>query len=412
MIPARHIIIRYLALVAAFAFSVALFAPREALAAAGSITQTIVNSDPCTPSGGFCDPTNAEEGNDTVTYEYRLTGSNDNIDSTFRLQFGTSVTAGTDDAATDLTDSACGTNIVLNGPPTIDSSNAGNCNTTIAWDATNNEVDWADSACVINERIVVTWNITFCSGSGGNTYDIDTACARAGGAANCSTTEYVDQWGVNAGAVPTLEQAAYRWYSNSASTSPGNAGTINTPMTAPAQGTPFRLRLNLHVKDAQLGASGTTTKLQFATKSGSRCDASGGGESYSDLTTATAIRFFDNASLADNLAIGPHPSFDPRHSSTTGGVDTINYQNFNDGGTDTTFTNAQSAIPQDEDGIWDFSLVDFSAEANTSFCIIAVQNGGGLLASYGSSTMPEFKTAQTVKVRLRGIVRLRIVRLK
>ncbi|MBI1956939.1 MAG: hypothetical protein HYS44_00565 [Candidatus Niyogibacteria bacterium] len=210
-----------------------------------------------------------------------------------------------------------------------------------------------------------------------------------------------------------LEQAAYRWYSNSASTSPGNAGTINTPMTAPQQGTPFRLRLNLHVKDAQLGASGTTTKLQFATKSGSRCDASGGGESYSDLTTATAIRFFDNASLADNLAIGPHPSFDPRHSSTTKGVDNVKYQNFNDGGTDTTFTNAQSAIPQDEDGIWDFSLVDFSAEANTSFCIIAVQNGGGLLASYGSSTIPELRTAQKGKVRLRSAVRLRpVVRLR
>ncbi|MBI2039287.1 MAG: hypothetical protein HYT22_03345 [Candidatus Niyogibacteria bacterium] len=140
----------------------------------------------------------------------------------------------------------------------------------------------------------------------------------------------------------------------------------------------------------------------------------GGSESYSDLTTATAIRFFNNASLADNLAIGPHPSFDPRHSSTTAGskLDNAKYQNFNDGGTDTTFTNAQSAIPIDEDGIWDFSLTDFSAAANTSFCIRAVQNGGGLLASYGSSTLPELRTAQKPKVRLRGTVILRTVRLR
>ena len=209
---------------------------------------------------------------------------------------------------------------------------------------------------------------------------------------------------------PTLEQAAYLWYSNSASTSPGNAATINTSMIAPPQGTPFRLRLSLHAKDAQMDANGTTTKLQFAQKSGSTCEASGGGESYGDLTTATAIRFFDNASLTDNLAIGPHPSFDPRHSSTTGGVDKANYQSFNDGGTDTTFTNP-AAIPQDEDGIWDFSLMDFSATANTSYCVIAVQNGGGLLASYGSSTIPELRTAQNLKSRFRGTVRLRTVRL-
>lgn len=224
-----------------------------------------------------------------------------------------------------------------------------------------------------------------------------------GGGGQCTAT-----YTVPPSADPALEFGTHRWFQNVDSTEPGRAAMLNQPIIAPPQGTPFRLRFNLHVKDADL--TSTTTKLQFANKVGSVCGTPG-DESYSDVTTGSAIRFYNNSGTSDNSAINAH-SFDPRHSSTTGGTvkDVINLQNYNDGGTDTTFSSG--AINQGEDGLWDASLVDFSAIANTSYCFLVVQSGGGLLGDYGSSALPEIRTAQEVKVRLRGTVRLRMVRLR
>jgi len=213
-----------------------------------------------------------------------------------------------------------------------------------------------------------------------------------------------------AGADPVLELGTHRWFQNLDATEPGLSATLNTPIIAPAQGTPVRLRLNLHVKEGDLGSSGTTTKLQFGEKIGAVCDPTG-DETYADVTTSSAISYHDNTGVSDNAAISAH-NFDPRHSSTTSGVnDTINLQNYNDGDTDTTFTNAQSAINQDEDGLWDFSLKDNSAPAGTTYCIRVVQTGGGVIGDYGTSTLPELRTRRVVRVHLIGKVRLRKVRL-
>src|SRR3989344_8292585 len=99
MNKSHNLIFLYIVFGALSIFAAFILFPHSAHAAAGTMTMTIVNSDPCAPSGGFCDPTNAEEGNDTVTYEFRLTGTNDNISATFRLQASAGATASTNEAA-------------------------------------------------------------------------------------------------------------------------------------------------------------------------------------------------------------------------------------------------------------------------------------------------------------------------
>lgn len=207
-----------------------------------------------------------------------------------------------------------------------------------------------------------------------------------------------------------LELGTHRWFQNLDATEPGLSATLNTPIIAPTQGTGFRLRLNLHVLDANLGIGGTTTKLQFGEKIGSMCEPTG-DETYADVTTGSAIAYYENAGVSDNAPINAH-NFDPRHSSTTSGIDTINLQNYNDGTSDTSFSNTQSAINQDEDGLWDFSLVDNSAPAGTSYCFRVVQNtGGGVIDDYGTSTLPEIRTRRPIRVQLIGKIILRKVRL-
>lgn len=208
----------------------------------------------------------------------------------------------------------------------------------------------------------------------------------------------------------TLDQAAYRWFVNTDSTSVGGSAIMNSPMIAPSQGNPFRLRLMLHAGVAQLDLSGTTSILQFAEKSG-QCDAGFIGESWTNMSsTSGAIRYYDNSTPTDGAALTANYK-DPKHASSTDtgiGTDIVNNQIYSEG--ENNFINSQSAIPAGEDGLWDFSLVDFSASPGTSYCIRAVQEGEGVLDSY--SVVPEITTAQRIKVRLRSAIRLRAVRLR
>lgn len=62
---------------------------------------------------------------------------------------------------------------------------------------------------------------------------------------------------------------------------------LNTVATAPAQGTPFRLRMNLHVGNNDLAQSGQNFKLQYAGKGGGSCTTpTGTPSSYTDLSTS------------------------------------------------------------------------------------------------------------------------------
>lgn len=184
-----------------------LIVPRLSHAAApGTITLEV--TDPCagTPN---CDPVNVETGIDTATFVYAVTANNDEADHTFELYYGVSTGAGTDDADSgvagikipSVTCASGADPIVLTGAPTIDNTSNGCGDAT--WNAGSLLVDWdtGSTTCTAgSDQITVTWDIEFCSEAGGNTYDIDTTCTKSGGVANCGTSEYLDEWGVNGSA--------------------------------------------------------------------------------------------------------------------------------------------------------------------------------------------------------------------
>ncbi len=80
---------------------------------------------------------------------------------------------------------------------------------------------------------------------------------------------------------------------------------LNTSIIAPGEGTPFRLRMTLHVGIAQADAGGASFKLQVAQRGADNlCDTSFSGETYSDLSqNSGAIRFYDNPKAIDTQSI-------------------------------------------------------------------------------------------------------------
>jgi hypothetical protein len=155
----------------------------------------------------------------------------------------------------------------------------------------------------------------------------------------------------------------------------------NTATTSPRMGTPFRLRLLLHNNGSQIAASGLTTKLQYAERSGT-CDSAFSGESYTDIATSTGvIRFYNNTTPSDATALNSTSTYDPTHS--TDGIVLGAY------GEQNTSTNPV-ALANGKDGLWDYALVDDSAPASTPYCFRVVKNNGDLLDNY--SVIPEIQS--------------------
>ena len=208
---------------------------------------------------------------------------------------------------------------------------------------------------------------------------------------------------------PTLQQAAYRWFPNVNSTAVGDAPVQqNTPTVAPPKGTPFRLRLLLHLTGGgSVSQSATSSLLQFGAKNGGACSTA----SYSTISDSSGdIRFHNNAGATDGAALTAH-RLDPRHASSTAeqASDIVNNQNYVE--TAANFANAQSAINGGEDALWDFALVDISAPPSITYCFRAIQNDGGALLT-GYDAYPELTTTGLKKATLRGSARLRNVRLR
>jgi len=155
----------------------------------------------------------------------------------------------------------------------------------------------------------------------------------------------------------------------------------NTPATAPAQGTPFRLRLLIHVGGTELWPGEGTFKLQFAQRSGA-CDAGFAGETYTDVTGATAIAFYNNPTAADGWPLTTNAN-DPTH-----GVDPVVAQTYEEANN---FINTVAAFGPNEDGLWDFALVNLSAPAATTYCLRVVHAGSTSLDAY--SAIAEIVTA-------------------
>lgn len=170
----------------------------------------------------------------------------------------------------------------------------------------------------------------------------------------------------------TYEQSAYRFYANADSTNVGSTlAALNTAMTnaqTPVQGTPFRLRMLMHVGSGTLSLSGQSFKLQYAQTA--TCSSG----SYSDMTLTTPIAYYNNATPADGASLTTNGN-DPTHSGHTVRAQTYEEQN--------NFTNSVSSVSPNEDALWDFSLVvTAGASENTSYCVRMVTSAGATLSTY------------------------------
>jgi len=170
-------------------------------------------------------------------------------------------------------------------------------------------------------------------------------------------------------------QSAFRWFTNV------NASSVGPPLT-PLQdqvvtvsdpGTAMRLRMLIHVSSSQLAVSNRSFKLQFANKGGGTCAAP--SSTYADVTTSTAISYYDNSNVANGDSITP-TSTDPQH-----GTDSLAYETYVE---QNNFTNTKSAIAVGYDGLWDFPVVDNNASSGATYCLRAVETLNNLpLDSYG-----------------------------
>lgn len=184
---------------------------------------------------------------------------------------------------------------------------------------------------------------------------------------------------------PTFDQSAYRILSNTDTTDVGAPlAAANTPASLGAAGMKFRLRSLIHVTGDGIGAGLKSFKLQFVGKGSGTCAAPSGGtpSAYTDVTTSTAIAFYNNPTPADGAALTANAN-DPTHSGHT--IRNQTYEEANN------FTNSQSTIVGGEDGKWDFALRDNGAPASTTYCFRAVVSDGSLLSTY--TVYPELTTS-------------------
>ncbi len=175
-------------------------------------------------------------------------------------------------------------------------------------------------------------------------------------------------------------QSAYRFFEGANSTNVGSAlAAQDTPAELASGGDDVRLRMLMHI-DEGAGIDEHSFKLQFSPMSGS-CDIGFSGETYVDVTGATAIAYKDNGTPADGDALTANGS-DPTHSGHT--IVNQTYEELN------TFSNSEAYVPDNQDAKWDFSLTDNGAPAETDYCFRMVKSDGTELDAY--SVIPQLTT--------------------
>jgi hypothetical protein len=139
--------------------------------------------------------------------------------------------------------------------------------------------------------------------------------------------------------------------------------------------TPITLRVAISVDNSGFNVSDSNLqlKLQFAPLIGANsCSALSSG-SYSDVTSTSALQFYDDSRYSDGQAITTDPS-DPSDGSRA--MQPQSYEESNN------FTNSQSALYAGQDGIWQFALtIDNSTLKGRAFCIRVATSGGTQLTA-------------------------------
>ncbi|GIV28731.1 MAG: hypothetical protein KatS3mg027_2545 [Bacteroidia bacterium] len=170
-------------------------------------------------------------------------------------------------------------------------------------------------------------------------------------------------------------QSGYRIFQNIDSTSVGPPLAAQNTTTTVLYGNQFRLRLLIHVSSSTLAINGQDFKLQFVDMGSGTCASPSGGNpsSYIDVTSTTAIAYYNNPTPSDGAALTATTT-DPTH-----GGDTIVNQTYEEANN---FTNSQAAISFGEDGLWDFSLRDYAASTSTTYCLRIVEADNTLFYNY------------------------------
>jgi hypothetical protein len=129
---------------------------------------------------------------------------------------------------------------------------------------------------------------------------------REDGSALGATHDVVPQMTIVA---PAVTQANYRWFDNADSASPGSVLASQDSAASRPIEAPFRLRQRLAVDTAQLGASATDYKLQYAEKVGT-CDVGFTGETYADISVGGAPSSVSTYDTGNGTASGVGTSGD------------------------------------------------------------------------------------------------------
>lgn len=109
---------------------------------------------------------------------------------------------------------------------------------------------------------------------------------------------------------PAYDQSGYRWFAQGTAPDVGAPlAALNTVATAPAQGTPFRLRSTMHISNNDLVSSNQFFKLQYAAKGAGTCAAPTGtytnvGEASATATVGTAVNDATVGSTAWTIPAG------------------------------------------------------------------------------------------------------------
>lgn len=157
----------------------------------------------------------------------------------------------------------------------------------------------------------------------------------------------------------------------------------DTGIVSPADGSPFRLRLNLHVDTAEAAVGSSDFRLQYAARGGDGvCDPSFSSETYYDVTTSSPVAYFDNPEAVNGQATMISID-DPAHAGHTNVSQSyVEQNNFS----------IKNDIAVGSDGVWDFALRLVNAPSSTNYCLRVVESSGSLLNAYG--VIPELSTPE------------------
>ncbi|MFA6305146.1 MAG: hypothetical protein WC651_00240 [Candidatus Gracilibacteria bacterium] len=175
---------------------------------------------------------------------------------------------------------------------------------------------------------------------------------------------------------PTFTQSGYRFFDNANSTDVGSVlAALNTEAELTESGQDFRLRMLLHVDDADALQDDANFTLQYVDPGGGTCASPAGGTpaSWTEVTTSTHISFYDNATPTDGSALTGNVS-DPTHSTDT--IVNQTYEEAND------FSNSEGDILEGQDGKWDFSLYDKNGAPGETYCLRIVTNADEAISDY------------------------------